>query len=604
MAEDLLSYYNRELVYLRKLGAEFADLHPKVAGRLRISGEAVEDPHVLRLLEGVAFLNARVRRKLDDEFPELTDALLGQLYPHYIAPIPSLAIVQFKPAADLTEARRLAAGAEVETEPVSDEVCMFRTTQDVDLHPVEVTAAALTGRPLIGPASPRGAVGVIRLTLNTLQAETPFSQVAPDALRFFLRGAASEALPLYELIHNNVELVVVADGVNDPEPLVMGPQAVRPVGFEADQGLLPYRPRSPLGYRLLTEYFAFPEKFFFFDLTGLAAKGRKAAGRSLDVFLYLNRTIPEVERGVSTSSFALGCTPVVNLFSHRAEPIPLTGTTAEYQIIPDARRGPALEVYSVDSVQATSPTGELVAFEPIFGLRHAGAAREETRFWHAARRPAGADETSEEVFLSFVDLSGAPAAPDQWVASVETTCSNRDLPAKLPFGGKDGDFELESSALLSKGRCLTKPTETIRPPQRKSVQWRLISHLNLNYLSIVNSEDGKPEALQEILNLYNFTDSAAIRNQILGITSVESRKVVRQIGGRIGSGFVRGIETTVTLDEEQYVGSGMFLFACVLERFLGLYSTLNSFNQFVLKTEQQEEIVKRFPPRAGEQELL
>jgi len=187
---------------------------------------------------------------------------------------------------------------------------------------------------------------------------------------------------------------------------------------------------------------------------------------------------------------------------------------------------------------------------------------------------------------------------------VRATCTNRDLPAKLPFGGKDGDFELESSALLSKGRCLTKPTETIRPPQRKSVQWRLISHLNLNYLSIVNSEDGKPEALQEILNLYNFTDSAAIRNQILGITSVESRKVVRQIGGRIGSGFVRGIETTVTLDEEQYVGSGMFLFACVLERFLGLYSTLNSFNQFVLKTEQQEEIVKRFPPRAGEQELL
>src|SRR5439155_21897773 len=106
------------------------------------------------------------------------------------------------------------------------------------------------------------------------------------------------------------------------------------------------------------------------------------------------------------------------------------------------------------------------------------------------------------------------------------------------------------------------------------------------------------------LSLYNFTDSSAIRNQILGITSVGARKVVRQIGGRIGAGFVRGMETTVTFNEEQFVGSGMFLFACVLERFLGLYSSLNSFNQVAIRTEQGEEIIKQFPPRAGEQDLL
>jgi len=603
MAEDLLSYYNRELVYLRKLGAEFADLHPKVAGRLRISGEAVEDPHVLRLLEGVAFLNARVRRKLDDEFPELTDALLGQLYPHYIAPIPSLAIVQFKPAADLTEARRLAAGAEVETEPVSDEVCMFRTTQDVDLHPVEVTAAALTGRPLIGPASPRGAVGVIRLTLNTLQAETPFSQVAPDALRFFLRGAASEALPLYELIHNNVELVVVADGVNDPEPLVMGPQAVRPVGFEADQGLLPYRPRSPLGYRLLTEYFAFPEKFFFFDLTGLAAKGRKAAGRSLDVFLYLNRTIPEVERGVSASSFALGCTPVVNLFSHRAEPIPLTGTTAEYQIIPDARRGPALEVYSVDSVQATSPTGELVAFEPIFGLRHAGAAREETRFWHAARRPAGADETSEEVFLSFVDLSGAPAAPDQWVASVETTCSNRDLPAKLPFGGGHPYLRLlQNTPGVAAVNCLTAPTDALRLSDRKEGMWRLISHLTLNHLSLTDDEGGA-EGLREILRLYDFRDAPETRALIDSVSSIRARRSTARAPDRAMGALCRGLDVTIDFDEQRASG-GVFLLAAVLEHFIGLYASINAFTRLTATVKGRSGALRTWPPRAGDLTLL
>jgi len=228
----------------------------------------------------------------------------------------------------------------------------------------------------------------------------------------------------------------------------------------------------------------------------------------------------------------------------------------------------------------------------------------EKSFWYAVRRPSQrTDDAGTEVFLSLVDLNFDPLIPAVEVLNVKTTCTNRDLPAKLPFGGKEGDFEVEGTALLSRVRCLTKPTETIRPPQRRSAQWRLISHLNLNYLSIVNSENGTPEALQELLQLYNFDDSSVIRKQILGITRIESRKVVRQIGGRIGAGFVRGLETTLTFDEEQFVGSGLFLFASVLERFLGLYSSINSFNQLVIRTEQREEIVRRFAPRAGEQEL-
>lgn len=178
------------------------------------------------------------------------------------------------------------------------------------------------------------------------------------------------------------------------------------------------------------------------------------------------------------------------------------------------------------------------------------------------------------------------------------------MPARLPFGGRDNDFEVEGTALLSRVRCLTKPTETLRPPLQRSLQWRLISHLNLNYLSLTGNENGVPEALQEILQLYNFNDSSVTRNQILGITNIETRKIVRQIGNRIGAGFVRGTETTITFDEEQFVGSGMYLFASVLERFFGVYVSMNSFNQFVVKTNRREGEVKRFAPRAGEQILL
>jgi type VI secretion system protein ImpG len=208
------------------------------------------------------------------------------------------------------------------------------------------------------------------------------------------------------------------------------------------------------------------------------------------------------------------------------------------------------------------------------------------------------------MYLTMVDVNFNPRVPAEEVINIKTTCTNRDLPAMLTFGGKEGDFEVEGTALVSRVRCLTKPTETLRPPQRRHAQWRLISHLNLNYLSLLGSEDGTPEALQEILQLYNFADSSVIRKQILGISGIESRKVVRQIGGRVGAGFVRGMETTLEIDEEEFVGSGYFLFACVLERFLAVYSSLNSFNQLVLKTKQKDEIVKRWAPRSGEQILI
>ena len=238
-------------------------------------------------------------------------------------------------------------------------------------------------------------------------------------------------------------------------------------------------------------------------------------------------------------------------------------------------------------------------------MKHAYGEQMEKSFWYASRRASQRqDDDGTEVYLSMVDMNFNPRTPATEVITVKTTCTNRDLPSRLPFGGKSDDFEVEGAALLSKVKCLTKPTETIRPLRRRALQWRLISHLNLNYLSITESENGTPEALQEILELYNFNDSTVTRQQILGITGIESRKVVRRIGEHIGAGFVRGLETTLTFDEEQYVGSGMFLFASILERFLALYTSLNSFNQTVIKSEQRESIIRRFAPRTGEQVLL
>lgn len=611
------------------MGAEFARKYPKIAARLLLDEEKIEDPHVERMVEAFAFLTGRIALKLDDELPEITESFLNVLYPHYLAPIPSMAVVQFtfgSPNDKITNAQRLERGARLNSRPVEGTPCRFRTTYDVDLVPVELVSAGLESA---APKDARGkyADSHIRFSLrcfgdsNLHELRTAAGEPL-KSLRFYLDGDPQVVFPLYEIIFNHATSVEIRPKdkplsnktlktltniqLRLPDPVVLSPsEGLKQVGFAEHEAVLPYTKRSFMGYRLLTEYFSFPYKFLFFDVCGLDLAAANKFGSQFDIYINLKDVTPPIAP-VTADNFRMGCTPVVNLFSRLADPIYLSQQKYEYQLIPDVHRQITTEVYSVDSVTSSDPrTDTTREFSPFYSLRHAYGDQLEKAFWYAARRPSQRpDDKGTEVYLSLVDSNFNPMVPAVEILNVRTTCTNRDLPAKLPFGGREGDFDVEGAALLSRVRCLTKPTETIRPPQRRSVQWRLISHLNLNYLSLVASENGTPAALQEILQLYNFNDSSVTRKQILGTTGIESRKAVRQIGSRIGAGFVRGVETTITMDEEQFVGSGMFLFACVLERFLGLYASVNSFNQMVLRSEQREEIVKIFPPRAGEQELI
>ena len=582
------------------------------------------------MIEAFAFLTGRIGLKLEDELPEITESFINVLYPHYLSPIPSMAVVHFtygSPNDKLTAVQTIERGARLNSRPVEGTPCQFRTGYDLDLVPIELESASLES-PAPKDARGRYAQCFIRLSMHCY-GDSKLSEIKVgstgeplDKLRFYIDGDPQLTFPLYEIIFNHATSVefrpketplrnqsmktLVDLQIRLPDPVVIpAEQAIKQVGFTDEEALLPFSKRSFSGYRLLTEYFSFPYKFLFLDLFGLDQAAARKFGSHFDILIHLKDVVPPAAP-VTTETFRMGATPIVNLFSRLCDPIYLSQQKYEYQIIPDVHRQNSTEIYTVDEVLTTDPrTNTTRQFSPFYSLRHTYGDDAKKSFWYAARRQSQRQgDEGTEMFLSLVDLNFDPSIPAVEILNVKTKCTNRDLPAKLPFGGKEGDFEVEGGSLVSKGRCLTKPSETIRPPQRRSVQWRLISQLNLNYLSLVNGENGSPEALQEILGLYNFTDSTVIRNQILGIKSVESRKVVRQIGGRIGAGFVRGIETTLTFDEEKFVGSGMYLFACVLERFLGLYASLNSFNQVVIRTEQREEIVKQFPPRAGEQDLL
>ena len=615
MSDELLPYYERELSFIRGSSGRFAEAHPKIAERLRLGKDGQSaDPHVERMIQAFAYLTARVRCKLEDDFPEITESLLGVLYPHYQAPIPSMSVVQFDldPAQNqLTTGHVVPRLTELQTDPVHGDACLFRTCYPVTLWPVGLSQATLGQAPLTAPRtihSPR-TLSVLRLVLNSRDEAPPLEKLALRSLRFFLNGLPQHVFRLYELILNNTLGVALATSPQDDAPVLLGRNCLRPVGFERDEGMFPDTARSFPGYRLLTEFFTFPQKFLFFDLVGLDPRALARAGRRLEVFLYLNQADTDLEANVSADTFRLGCAPVVNLYPRRAEAIELTHTDYEYRVVPDVRRPLAHEVYSIDRVVATSPDGEAAEFFPFYSVKHGRAGRAARAFWHAARREAeqgqDAGDPGTEVFLSLVDLAFEPAAPAGWTLDVTTTCLNRDLPHQLPFGGGQPRLQFsEGGALVSGITCLTPPTRTLRPAARHGALWRLISHLSLNHLSLGDGARDQAEALREILKLYDFADSAETRKMLDGVLSVRTRRDVGRPAGAPAGVLCRGVEVAVHFDETCFSGNGLFLFASVLERFLALYCTVNSFTRMIATVEGREGELRRWQPRVGEQVVL
>lgn len=611
MSDELLPYYQRELAFIRRMGGEFAAAHPKIAGRLRLAADVAEDPHVERLIEAFAYLNARTRHKLDDDFPEITDAMMGVLYPHYQTPVPAMAIAQFaldRSQGDVRTGYTIPRHAALETEPIDGEPCRFRTCYPTTLWPIELTNVGLAGKPFAAARTvhPANAIAVLRLELRSFGQEITFGQLGMDSLRFFLKGQSQHVFSLYELILNNTLGIAVANSPGDREPMLLGRDALRPVGFGPDEGMLPYSTRSFLGYLLLTEYFAFPQKFLFFDLTGLKTATAKAGNR-VELYLYLSRSSTDLEQNVTADTLQLGCTPIVNLYRQRAEPIALTHTEAEFRVVPEARRPAAHEIYSIDRVAATSSGDEVVEYQPFFSFKHATERSKHKTFWNATRRRGGGSgETGDgnEIYLSLVDLDFDPASPEGWTLDVETTCFNRDLPHRLSFAPGDSVFRLAAGGPIRGIACVSgRPTQTLRPALKRGAVWRLISHLSLNHLSLADAEDGA-HALREILKLYDFADSEETRSLIEGVLNVRTRRVVGRVPNDIRGGFCRGIEVAIHLDESRFAGSGVFLFASVLEHFLGLYCNINSFSQLIVTTNQREGNLRNWQPRAGEMILL
>jgi type VI secretion system protein ImpG len=611
MHDELLDLYNQELTYLRRMGAEFARRYPGVASALQLDATRSADPHVERLLEGFAFLTARVQLRIRDDFPEIAQALLTSVYPEYTRPIPSMSLVQFQldpEQGKLSTGFAVPAGTPLYTRRAVDGVrCQFRTCFDTTLWPIQVSAASLVSpQQLKPPVRGTDATVALRLLLTT-PADIPFSGLGIESLRLYINAESNIAATLYELLLNSCDSILLRQpGPRAIPDIVLPAASLVPVGFELDEGVLPVPRRSHLGLRLLTEYFAFPEKFFFLDLHGLD-RSAAVAGSALEVVFLISRfelaeRRAQLEAAVTADTLRIGCTPVANLFPHTSEPIRLTQRRPEYPIIADARRQKATGIYSVEQVKAVvEGQVQTVGFRPLYSYRHA-AKSDNGLFWHATRRPRHwrADEESD-VFLSFVDAGAVATSPDYDSVTVQLLCYNGDLPSRLSVGGPDGDFDLPGGGPIRTVAALVNPTPLVPAAASGPLLWRLVSLLSLNYVSLV---DEGPATLQELLTLHNVRGSPAGMKQIEALIALGSAPVYSRIRGEHGLAFARGHRIDVEFDEEQFAGGGVYLFASVLERFFGMYTSLNSFTVLRARTTKRREILKEWPPRSGSKPLL
>ncbi len=647
MNREFLKFYNQELAILREQAAEFAEEYPGVAERLGGLLDDRVDPMIGGLLEGAAFLAARVQLKIKHEFADFTTNLLDQLAPHYLAPTPSFVLIEARPKYGdpaLRDGRTVARGANFEAtyrQAQRDIACRFTLAEPINLLPFDIVNAEYF--PSAGPLQALiPGVGVdcaasLRLQLTVRAAarledepddkeaqarpELRFSSCRVKSLRFHLLGLEADAVALYEQLFAHCRGVYfrILDAFGDPVVAPGHTGMIRQIGFEESETLIPNDSRLFRGFDFLREYFAFPTRFLGFDLTGLGAVAPRLNAKTVDILLAFDDVDPRLAAAVRKDSFALYAAPGVNLFEKRLDRIPVKSNQHEFLVIPDRSRPLEFETNRIIRVFAHIPGApQKVPVEPLYS---ATAARSQTGLSYTIRRlprrrtieekkygPAS-DYAGTDVFLSLGERSDPEETRRVAELSVDALCSNRHLAEHLPVGESGADFRFLDDTDIEL-RCVAGPTRPLEPAltvldgkgenaSTGEVAWRLVSMLSLNHLGLTGrAAGGGAKALRETLILFADLADNATDRKIRGVRSVDARPIVRRLRHAQGSAAARGLEITVLLDEKAFEGSGVFLLGAILDRFFAEYVAINHFTQTVVRSTERGEIM-RWPPRLG-----
>jgi type VI secretion system protein ImpG len=573
----LLDYYQRELTYLRHASTSFAQRYPKIARRLELGPGESGDPHVERLIESFAVLTARLQRTLDDEYSELTDALLEQFYPYASRPLPSMSIVQLE--ADPTQGS-VAAGYPVPRDTpllhvtADGATVHWRTSSHVTLWPIALDAAHMLSAEEAQTVTQDPTLhAALRLSLRCTGKHT-FDTLPIKRLRVHLAGSPVTAATLYDLLCAHGAKAFIQLPGKAARPLIGKPE---PAGFSDDEALLPLEDGVHPAYRLLVEYFSFAEKFAFFDLP---FEQLPDAGERLDLLIGLSAA-PAGRLTVHPHDFAFGCTPALNLFSRTSEPLRPDGTQREMRLIPDAHRETSTEIYAVRKVRTVSG-GEVSEVPPYFSFQHASGSK---LYWHA-RRVTGMHRSrpGSDIMLTFVDAQFDPTVPIERTLTAELLCTNRDVAQKLEPGAA---LSFEAPGPVASVRLLRRPTRQTFATLDGSSRWRLASQMVLNHAPLVEGPHAL-QALREMLELHNLAASPGALRQISGLVRVSSEPIVAHVGGDLWRGWRNGLKVSVELDNSHFVGTSPVMFSGVLAHFFSLYASVNRFVHTTLMRDGKE----------------
>lgn len=608
--KDLLPHYEVELALLRRLSRGFSERYPGIASNLQMSGETCKDPHVERLIQASALLAARISKRLDDDYPLFTESLLQMLYPHYLRSFPSCSVVQL----DFREATKelpttvsvVPRGTTMKSAAIRGVKCRFSTTSDIVIAPVGI--ADVLFHPIINaPKAIRLQPGVTScLDIRVASAgRPPMSALSMQQLRFFIDAEPTMAAALRDtLLMRTAGSYISFDGVANWEELTQ--PLLSPVGFAEEEALIPFTARSHPAYRLLTEYFAFPEKFQFIDIGwGEIAQRMPENCRGFTLHLAIKDSrngshLAQTLAAASEKNLLLNCAPVVNLFARHAAPVDIRHTATDYALLADSACPEAYEVYDITAAKLitdASRTDGIQDLKPFYSLRHGEQSQMTGQYWIMRRDDVTAElSPGHETRISVVDGNQAVVALKTQTLSLDLICTNRDLPVSISHGRPNGDLELDGLFAQTPVRLLRRPSSTYRFGSGDGAHWRLVSHLTLNHRSL--SGIGLDE-FREMLMLYNLPRSSTIQRQIRGITDLQHNTIMAWIPGVPCASLMPGIEIRLTIDEEAFVGHGVHLFAQTLDHFFSLHCQINVFSQLVVMSQQTGEELMKCAPRSG-----
>jgi type VI secretion system protein ImpG len=612
VSDRLFEIYESELKFLNEEIKEYVGKFEKIAKRLKLdpgNPQISSDPHVDRLLSSFSLLTARLRHKLEDEFPEITQSLLSIIYPQFLSPTPSVAIakLQMSPvAAAGGQAILLPKGESFLTEEVEGCACHFRSTNSLEVLPIQVKRSDYKLPPFTNKPDPSWAgsiVSAIEIHFATHADTLDWTKIAPSGpLRFFLGGSGYQGNRIYEMLLSNLVGIGVFSSRN-PSGIFLGKSALKPSDFTIDQtnSLVNFDHRTQPAFRILWEFFTMPARFRFVDLD-IAEAWKACVEEDMSLVFYLDKNDPALRTSYSRDAIQLGCVPIINLFKKECESLTLDPWSTEYKLDFGSRFNETVEIYSVDRVSVSGGDGQREdEYYKLFQPQSVLGSERPDRFWHASRRHRAKSNEyrsrGSDVYLSLLDRSETSRFDESAVLHVETTCFNADLPKSLSV-----QSEIKSGRASLSVEFQTPPQATRRIGENENLLWKVVSHLSVNHL--IQENDRTAQVLKETLHLYRSEQDSDTKNAIESIVSASYSRGTARLFERGYGEICRGLDIEIVVREEMLEVVGAYLFASALDRFFGSLVSINSFTRLTVRGQQKNIVIYKGQPRCGLRTLL